>query len=87
MNTIDLINKVAISNNLNSGRAEMIISIIMEKISDGLKKEGEVIIENFGTFKVHPKKISASVFGETGNEVKNSVTFIPDRKFLELLNT
>lgn len=87
MNTIDLINKVAISNNLNSGRAEMIISITMEKISDGLKKEGEVVIDNFGTFQAYPKRFSSSVFGEASNEVKNCVAFAPDKKFLEILNT
>jgi nucleoid DNA-binding protein len=86
MNTLDLINKVAISNNLNSGRAEMIISIILEKVSDGLKKDGEVAIDNFGIFKVHLKRNSSSIFGETSNEVRNSVTFTPDRKFLDSLN-
>jgi len=86
MNTVDLINKVAISNNLTSGRAEMIISIIMEKISDWLKKEGEVKINNFGTFKVYPKKISSPVFGDSRGEIKNYVSFTPDEKFLDYLN-
>ena len=87
MNTVDLINKVAISNNLTSGRAEMIINIIMEKISDWLKKEGEVTINNFGSFKIYPKKISSSVFGESSGEIKNYISFIPDEKFLDYLNS
>jgi nucleoid DNA-binding protein len=87
MNALDLINKVAISNNLTSGRAEMIISILMEKISDWLKKDGEVTIENFGTFNIQSKKISSSVFGESGGETKKYVVFTPHKKFLDYLNT
>ncbi len=87
MNTVDLINKVAISNNLTSGRAEMIISIMMEKITDKLKKEMEVSIENFGTFKVQSKRISSAVFSEAGSEQKKYVVFTPERKFLDVLNS
>ena len=87
MNTVDLINKVAISNNLTSGRAEMIISIMMEKIADKLKKGTEVSIENFGDFKVQSKKITSATFGEASMEQKKYVVFTPKKRFLEILNS
>ena len=50
MNTVDLINKVAQTSNLTTGRAEMIISIIAERITDTLKKEGSAVLNGFGEF-------------------------------------
>jgi len=83
MNTVDLINKVAVSNNLTTGRAEMIISIITERITDKLKKDGFVALENFGEFRLEKKKT-----GSAGSEsIKNHVVFTPDKHFLSIINT
>lgn len=87
MNTFDLINKVALANNLTTGRAEMIISIITEKISDKLKKDGSAVIEDFGTFTIETKKIGGSIFNESLAGSKNYVVFIPDKHFLDSLNS
>ena len=87
MNTVDLINKVAVSNNLTTGRAEMIISIITEKITDKLKKDGSAIIENFGTFHVETKKIGSSIFAESLAGTKKYVLFTPDKHFLDVVNS
>ena len=56
MNTIDLINKLAVSHNITTGRAEMIISITVERLIEKLKKDGETKVENFGTFRIMRKK-------------------------------
>lgn len=87
MNTIDLINKVAFVNNLTTGRAEMIISIITEKIADKLKKDSSAVIENFGTFHIETKKIGGSIFAESLAGSKNYVVFEPDKHFLDSVNS
>jgi nucleoid DNA-binding protein len=87
MNTVDLINKVAVSNNLTTGRAEMIISIITEKITDKLKKDGSVTIENFGTFHAETKKVSGSIFPESLAGSRKYVVFTPDKHFLDIVNS
>lgn len=85
MNTVDLINKVAMSNNLTTGRAEMIISIITERITDRLKKDGFVAMENFGEFRLEKKK---TVNAGSGSEsMKNHVVFTPDKHFLSTINS
>lgn len=83
MNTVDIINKIATSNSLTTGRAEMIVSIVFEKISEKLKKDGEVTISNFGTFQVMEKKSA----GISENNVKKYLGFMPDRSFLEKINS
>lgn len=87
MNSVDLINKVAISNNLTTGRAEMIISIIAEKITDKLRKEGFVYLTNFGEFRLESKKIGGSIFSESAAGLKNYVLFTPDKNFLDIVNS
>ncbi len=87
MNSVDLINKVAISNNLSTGRAEMIISIIVEKITDKLRKEGTAYLTNFGEFRLETKKIGGSIFSESAAGSKNYVLFTPDKNFLDVVNS
>ncbi len=87
MNTVDMINKVAVSNNLTTGRAEMIISIITENITDKLKKDGLVEVENFGTFHTETKKISGSIFPESLAGSKKYIIFTPDKHFLDAVNS
>ena len=89
MNTIDLINKLAIEHNITTGRAEMIINIIVERLMEKLKKEGEVILENFGTFSIQQKKAKVTSFLKLSEPIqlaKNHITFAPDRVFLERIN-
>jgi nucleoid DNA-binding protein len=87
MNNVDLVNKVAVSNDLTTGRSEMIISIIVEKITDKLKKEGKVTINNFGEFRLETKKVGSSIFSESLAGSKNYVLFSPDKYFLDFVNS
>jgi nucleoid DNA-binding protein len=89
MNTTDLINKLAEEHNITSGRAEMIINIIVERLIEKLKKEGEVVLENFGTFSIQQKRADGSSFLKLSEPIqlaKNLVAFTPDRVFLESIN-
>jgi nucleoid DNA-binding protein len=85
MNTIDLINRVAVENNITAGRAEMIISIVIERISEKLKRDGMIDIENFGKFSIAFKKPFKA--GDNPQLFKNHVMFEPDKTFLENLNS
>jgi nucleoid DNA-binding protein len=87
MNTIDLINKVSLNNNVATGRAEMIISLIVEKIMDRLKKDGEVSIVDFGKFKLETKNNDPGNLAEYGKVPKTGVIFTPEKKFLDIVNT
>ncbi len=89
MNTIDLINKLAVSHNITTGRAEMIISITVERLIEKLKKDGETRIEDFGIFRIMRKKSDQNYMklDEPVQLAKNVITFEPDLLFIEKLNS
>jgi nucleoid DNA-binding protein len=87
MTTIDLLSRVSESNNISTGRAEMILSIIVEKISDRLRKEGEAAIDNFGVFKILSKNITTPGFGEQESVKRNYILFTPDKLFVDIINS
>jgi nucleoid DNA-binding protein len=89
MNTIDLINKLAVSHNITTGRAEMIISITVERLIEKLKKDGETKVENFGTFRIMRKKSEQNYMkmDEPVQLAKNVLAFEPDPAFIEGLNS
>jgi len=90
MNTIDLINKLSVKHNITSGRAEMIISIIIEKLSEKLAADDEVLVDNFGTFKLESKEYSATPFMALNHPAqfgKRRVTFKPDKVFSDIINS
>ena len=90
MNSIDLINKIAVKHAITTGRAEMILSIIVERMIEELKKDGEVKLTNFGSFKIIRKKPDVSSYLKLSEPIqleRNHVTFEPDRVFLENINS
>lgn len=87
MNTRDIIKKISESHNMPESRAEMIVNIIMEKITDKLKREGEVVLENFGSFKVITKSHVPGSFTETTIFPLNYVLFNPDKTFVNVINS
>lgn len=89
MNTLDLVNKVAKENSITLGRAEMIVSIVMEKLLDKIKDEKFVSVPDFGNFEL-VKKSTPPSFGVTKENIfisKNYVNFKPDKSFLDKINT
>lgn len=89
MTTIDLINKLAVEHNITTGRAEMIVSILVERLIEKLKKDGEVVINNFGTFSIRKKEPGSSFMklSEPIPLAKNHVVFFPDKIFLDSINS
>ena len=90
MTTIDLINKLAVEHDITTGRAEMIVSILVERLVEKLKKDGEVKITNFGTFSIRRKEPVSSSYMKLNEPipmVKNHVTFFPDKIFLDHINS
>lgn len=89
MTTIDLINKLAVNHNITTGRAEMILSILIERLVEKLKKDGEIRVENFGTFSIKRKEADSSSYMKLNEPIpmpKNHVTFLPDKIFLDNIN-
>jgi len=87
MNTIELIKKVADANNITTGRAEMIISIIFERITEKLKKDAEVTIPDFGKFNIMSKQPNYGGTGQSRIFSNNYIEFHPDKRFLDNINS
>ena len=90
MNTIDLINKLAVNHNITTGRAEMIISITIERLIEKLKKDGEVLVNNFGKFRIMKKRPEVKTFMKLDEPVhltKNIIAFEPESVFIDTINS
>jgi len=90
MNTIELINKLAVNHNITTGRAEMIVSILVERLVEKLKKDGEIQINNFGSFSIKRKQPDSESYLKMNEPIpmtKNHVTFYPDKVFLDNINS
>jgi DNA-binding protein HU-beta len=90
MNTIDLINKLAVNHNITTGRAEMIVSIMVERLVEKLKKDGDVKIINFGTFSIRRKEPNSGSYMKMNEPIpmsRNHVSFYPDKYFLDNINS
>jgi nucleoid DNA-binding protein len=85
MTNTDIINKLADDHSLTTGRAEMIISIIVERITERLKSDGKVSINGFGEFKIIKKSLSSMIMNDQMLS-KNRITFTPSTEFLSVLN-
>jgi len=85
MTTIDIINKLAADNNLTTGRAEMIISIIVDRMTERMKTEGRVKINGFGEFKVVRNSLSSMIMNDQ-LLIKNRVIFEQSDEFLSAIN-
>ncbi|HEY3250647.1 MAG TPA: HU family DNA-binding protein [Ignavibacteria bacterium] len=86
MTTTDIVNKLAAEHSLTTGRAEMIISIIIERVTDKLKTEGRVKINDFGEFKLVRNSPTFMIMSDQLIS-KNRVIFEPSREFLNFINT
>jgi nucleoid DNA-binding protein len=90
MNTTDLINKLALNHDITSGRAEMILSIVVERLTENLKKEGEVHISNFGILRLDSRKTQPSTYMKLSEPItvsRNFIAFEPDKFFLDKVNS
>ena len=85
MTTSDIINMLASEHSLTTGRAEMIISIIIERITDRLKAEGRVKIEGFGEFRVIRNTPTFKIMSDQLIS-KNRIKFEPSGEFIDLVN-
>ncbi len=86
MTTTDLINKLAAEHSLTTGRAEMIVSIVVERITEKLKTEGTVKVNEFGDFRAFRNSPSDLIANEQLLS-KNRIVFEPGKTFLDTINT
>jgi DNA-binding protein len=89
MNTLDLISNIAQKNDLTLGRAEMILSIIIERIMEKIKVGDSVNIPGFGTFKVVSQASDStySYLNKAASSRRFYISFVPDAKFLDIINS
>lgn len=90
MNSLDLINKISDIHSITTGRAEMILSIVVERLIENLKKEGSVEISKFGRFKIQRIKPETGSYMKLDQPIqldRNHVAFEPDKAFLEKINS
>lgn len=85
MTITDIVNNLAAEHNLTTGRAEMIVSIIVERMSERLKNEGRVRIDGFGEFKVVRNTPTFMIMSDQLIS-KNRIKFEPAKEFLEFVN-
>jgi nucleoid DNA-binding protein len=86
MTNSDLVNRLAEEHNLTSGRAEMIISIIVERITEKLIAEGHVLINDFGEFTVLKNSLSEMILSSNVLN-RTRVVFTPGQEFLDAINS
>lgn len=90
MNSLDLINKIATKHAITTGRAEMIVSIIVERIIEEMKQNGSITLTNFGRFSIQRKKTDVGSYMKLDESIqleRNYVAFEPDRAFIENINS
>lgn len=87
MDKFDIIKKIASSHGLPDSRSEMIVNIIIEKMTDTLKREGELKLNEFGSFKVRSQSQYSGTFTETKIFPKREVSFSPEKACLEIINS
>jgi nucleoid DNA-binding protein len=85
MTNTDIVNKIALEHNLTSGRAEMIINIIVERITERLVSDGSVKVNNFGEFKIVKNSLSEMIISDSMLN-KKRVIFEPGKEFLDAIN-
>lgn len=90
MNKFDLIEIMAERSHVPKRTAERAYQIIIEQITDTLKKGEKVQIKNFGTFRVSQRAASTRFHYQTGQEINisaaNIVKFKPGKRLAEAAN-
>lgn len=90
MNKFDLIEIMAERSHVSKRTAEHAYHVIIEQITDTLKKGEKVKFSNFGTFRVSQRATHTRLHNETGAEIKtpatNMVKFKPGKRLAEAVN-
>jgi nucleoid DNA-binding protein len=77
MNRGQLVEQIAKANNLSKRAADTILSSVIETIQKGVKKDGEVRLVGFGTFKKVVRKARKGVNPKTGEKIKIARKTLP----------
>jgi len=90
MNKFDLIEMMAEGSHVSKRTAECAYQIIIDQITDTLKKGGKVQFKNFGSFRVAQRAASTRFHYQTGQEINisaaNIVKFRPGKRLAEAAN-
>lgn len=77
MNRGQLVEAVAKKENLSKKQAESFLSTVIEAIQNGVKKDGEVKLVGFGTFKKIIRKARKGRNPQTGEVIKIAKKTLP----------
>lgn len=86
----ELVEELAARTGLDKNQAERLLKSLFVQVEQGLKNDGSVKINKFGTFKLQPIEARKSVDVTTGKEIMldpyNKVTFAPDNEVKQRVN-
>lgn len=86
----ELVEELAARTGMEKNQAERMLKSLFAQIEQGLKTDGSVKINKFGTFKLQPIEARKSVDVTTGKEIMldpyNKVTFTPDNEVKQRIN-
>ncbi len=86
----ELVEELAARTGLDKNQAERLLKSLFAQVEQGLKNDGSVKINKFGTFKLQPIEARKSVDVTTGKEIMldpyNKVTFAPDNEVKQRVN-
>lgn len=77
MNKMELVEAVAKKTGLSKKDAADSVGAVLDSISQALKKDGNVTLVGFGTFKVSKRKARTGRNPRTGREIKIAAKKVP----------
>lgn len=77
MNRAQVVEQIAKKNNLSKRSADSILTSVIETIQNGVKKDGEVRLVGFGTFKKAVRKARKGRNPQTGEIIKIARKVLP----------
>ena len=91
MTRAQLINKLSLRMNVNKKKADLYLTAFLDSIMHNLNKDGRVLINKFGSFKVKQCKARIMKKPITGEIIKlpirNKISFHPGKDLCKLINT
>ena len=77
MNKLELIETVASKAEVTKAEATRIVNATLESITEGLAKEGKVVLIGFGTFEVRSRTARVGRNPRTGDQLKIAASRVP----------
>lgn len=80
MTKAELIDKIAVDNEVSKALAEKILNSVTDQVTKCLKRGDKITLTGFGTFSVSKRKARTGRNPQTGAEIKIKATKVPKFK-------